>query len=159
MKRRNFLTLSGAAGIAMSRIPAARAADGSAGAGSPATLRGLAEKIGLRIGTVVIPQDLNTPAWAAILAEQFSLVTPGSEMKWQVVESTQGSFDWTGADNLVNFAEAHGQRVRGRTLLWHNQLPNWLTTGVANGTISSSQLMTLLHDHIFLEVGRYKGRI
>ena len=34
------------------------------------------------------------------------------------------------------FAEQNGQLVRGHTLLWHNQLPDWLTTGVANGTIS-----------------------
>src|SRR5580704_6797133 len=41
----------------------------------------------------------------------------------------------------------------------HNQLPDWLTTGVANGTISSSQLMSLLEAHIFTEVGRYRGKI
>ena len=66
-------------------------------------------------------------------------------MKWQVVEPTRGVFDWTGADNLVNFAEAHRERVRGHTLVWHNQMPNWLTQGVANGTIGNSQLFDLLH--------------
>jgi endo-1,4-beta-xylanase len=59
----------------------------------------------------------------------------------------------------VNFAESNLQLVRGHTLLWHNQLPTWLTTGVANGSISNSQLMDLLEAHIFTEVGRYKGRI
>jgi endo-1,4-beta-xylanase len=80
-------------------------------------------------------------------------------MKWQVVEPTQGNFNWTGADNLVNFAEEHDQLVRGHTLVWHNQLPNWLTQGVANGTISDSQLRDLLHQHITTEVSRYRGRI
>ena len=80
-------------------------------------------------------------------------------MKWQVVEPQQGNFNWTGADNLVNFAEAHRQLVRGHTLVWHNQLPNWLTQGVANGTISNSQLRDLLHQHITTEVSRYRGRI
>ena len=80
-------------------------------------------------------------------------------MKWGVVEPEQGVFDWSGADRLVSFAEQHGQLVRGHTLLWHNQLPDWLTTGVANGTISSSQLWGLLEQHIFTEVGRYRGRI
>ena len=153
--------MGGATGlaVAMSQIPAARAAVSSASTSSSATLRGLAEKIGLRIGTAVIPEDLNTPAWTAILQEQFSSVTAENEMKWQVVEPVQGSFDWSGADTLVSFAEANGQLVRGYTLLWHNQLPNWLTTGVANGTISNTQLMSLLEEHIFTEVGRYKGRI
>jgi endo-1,4-beta-xylanase len=80
-------------------------------------------------------------------------------MKWQVVEPTQGNFNWTGADNLVNFAEENDQLVRGHTLVWHNQLPNWLTQGVANGTISNAQLLDLLHQHITTEVSRYRGRI
>jgi endo-1,4-beta-xylanase len=80
-------------------------------------------------------------------------------MKWQVVEPTQGTFDWSGADRLVTFAEQHGQLVRGHTLLWHNQLPDWLTSGVANGTIDNAQLKDLLHQHIVTEVSRYKGRI
>jgi endo-1,4-beta-xylanase len=126
---------------------------------APDSLRALAAKIGLRIGTAIIPFDLNTASYAAIAAGQFSVVTPGNEMKWQVVEPTQGTFDWSGADRLVAFAEAHGQLVRGHTLLWHNQLPTWLTTGVSNGTISNAQLTDLLHQHILTEVSRYKGKI
>ena len=80
-------------------------------------------------------------------------------MKWGVVEPTQGQFDWSGADRLVAFAEQHGQLVRGHTLMWHNQLPTWLTTGVSNGTISKSQLKDLLQQHIFTEMSRYKGKI
>jgi endo-1,4-beta-xylanase len=80
-------------------------------------------------------------------------------MKWGVVEPTQGVFDWSEADLVVGFAEANHQLIRGHTLLWHNQLPNWLTTGVANGTISSSQLLDLLEQHIFTEVPRFKGKI
>ncbi len=76
-----------------------------------------------------------------------------------VVEPVQGQFDWSDADTLVRFAEHHGMLVRGHTLLWHNQLPTWLTTGVANGTITQTQLFGLLEQHIFTEVGRYKGRI
>jgi len=161
--------MGGAAGVAAA-IPGVAAASAATAATTnaavrsrdmdpPSTLRGLAELIGLRIGTAVIPFDLNTPAYNAILAQQFSVVTPGNAMKWGSVEPTQGVFDWSDADTLVSFAEQHGQLVRGHTLLWHNQLPGWLTTGVANGTISSSQLMGLLEQHIFTEVGRYRGRI
>jgi endo-1,4-beta-xylanase len=123
------------------------------------SLRALAERIDLRFGTAVIPFDLDTPEYAAVLAEQFSVVTPGNEMKWQVVEPQQGVYDWSGADRLVKFAEQHGQLVRGHTLLWHNQLPDWLTAGVANGTISKTELASLLKQHIFTEVTRYRGRI
>ena len=123
------------------------------------SLRALAGKVHLRIGTAATPADLSTPDLSTITSDQFSVLTPENEMKWQVVEPQQGQFDWTGADNLVNYAEAHGELVRGHTLVWHNQLPNWLTNGVANGTISDSQLRDLLHQHITTEVSRYRGRI
>ena len=97
------------------------------------SLRALAAKSGLRIGTAIIPFDLDTPAYAQIAGDQFSTVTPGNEMKWQVVEPTQGTYDWSGGDRLVTFAQQHDQLVRGHTLLWHNQLPTWLTDGVASG--------------------------
>jgi endo-1,4-beta-xylanase len=77
------------------------------------SLRSLAAKIGLRIGTAVDPFDLTTPAYTAVLASQFSVVTPENEMKWQVVGPQQGVFDWSGADRLVNFAEQNGQLVVG----------------------------------------------
>ena len=168
VKRRSVLAAGavGAAGLAatLGGVTEARAATTPAGGPTdhkPASdsLRDLAAAIGLRVGSAIIPQDINTPAWAAVAASQFSVVTPGNEMKWQVVEPTQGVFDWTGADNLVAFAKANNQLVRGHTLCWHNQLPDWLTTGVANGTISSSQLRGLLQQHIYTEVGRYRGRI
>jgi endo-1,4-beta-xylanase len=124
-----------------------------------ASLRGLAAGVGLRFGSALIPQDIETPSYAAIAGSQFSVVTPGNGMKWQIVEPTQGVYDWSQADELVNFAHANGQLIRGHTLCWHNQLPDWLTTGVANGSISSAQLRALLHNHITVEVSRYRGKI
>jgi endo-1,4-beta-xylanase len=123
------------------------------------SLRALAAQVGLRVGSAIIPFDLDNPQYAQTAADQFSAVTPGNEMKWQVVEPEQGMFDWSGADRLVAFAQAHGDLVRGHVLLWHNQLPTWLTDGVANGTISNAQLLNLLHQHITTEVSRYKGKI
>ena len=149
------------AAIAASGAPAApkHPAAASATTGAPDSLRALAAKVGLRIGTAASPSRLSNPQVAAITAGQFSVVTPENEMKWQVVEPTQGQFDWSGADQVVAFAEANHQLVRGHTLMWHNQLPTWLTTGVANGTISDAQLKDLLHQHITTEVSRYKGKI
>ncbi len=123
------------------------------------SLRSLGAQIGLRVGTAVVPYDLDHSDYRTIAGQQFSVVTPGNEMKWQVVEPTQGTYDWSGGDRLVAFAQQHGQLVRGHTLMWHNQLPDWLTTGVANGTISNAELKELLHKHITDEVTHFKGEI
>jgi endo-1,4-beta-xylanase len=129
-------------------------------AGPPSnSLRALGAQVKLHVGTAATPLDLSDPTLALITASQFSVLTPENEMKWQVVEPTQGNFNWTGADNLVNFAQANGALVRGHTLVWHNQLPGWLTQGVASGAITAAQLRELLHQHILTEVGRYRGQI
>jgi endo-1,4-beta-xylanase len=163
MRHRRLLAVGAAAVVAaLSMSTAAVAVPSATGPGNavaPDSLRTLASKIGLRIGTAVIPYDLDHPAYRDIVAGQFSVVTPGNEMKWQVVEPTRGTYDWSGAERLVSFAEQHGQLVRGHTLLWHNQLPGWLTTGVANGTISNAELRDLLHKHVTDEVTHFKGRI
>jgi len=171
MRRRSVLA-AGAAGAAallaggtsaeaatFSRAAKAKPAGSRDVAWASASLRDLAAGVGLRFGSALIPQDIETPSYAAIAGSQFSVVTPGNGMKWQIVEPTQGVYDWTQADELVNFAHANGQLIRGHTLCWHNQLPDWLTTGVANGSISSAQLRDLLHNHITVEVSRYQGKI
>jgi endo-1,4-beta-xylanase len=132
----------------------------SAGFQAPAdSLRALGARIGLRIGTAATPFELDNDAYRQIAGDQFSVLTPGNEMKWQIVEPTQGTYDWSAADGLVTFARQHNQQVRGHTLTWHNQLPDWLTTGVANGTISNGQLRNLLHKHVTDEVTHFKGKI
>jgi endo-1,4-beta-xylanase len=171
MRRRSVLA-AGAAGAAallaggtsaeaatFSRAAKAKPAGSRDVAWASASLRDLAAGVGLRFGSALIPQDIETPSYAAIAGSQFSVVTPGNGMKWQIVEPEQGVYDWSQADELVNFAHANGQLIRGHTLCWHNQLPDWLTTGVANGSISSAQLRDLLHNHITVEVSRYRGKI
>jgi len=154
-----LLGLSTAAGAAPFGGAVAGHAGGAQTAVAPDSLRALAAKVGLRMGSALIPQDIETPSFAAIAGSQFSVVTPGNAMKWETVEPQQGVFDWSQADQLVSFAHANNQLVRGHTLMWHNQLPGWLTTGVANGTISDAQLKELLHQHILTEASRYRGQI
>jgi endo-1,4-beta-xylanase len=154
----NFRLMAAAAAGVLALAGAATGVEASSSSSSD-SLRALGAQVQLRIGTAATPLDLSDPTLSQITGDQFSVLTPENEMKWQVVEPQQGTFNWTGADNLVNFAETHEARVRGHTLVWHNQLPNWLTQGVASGTISDSQLRDLLHQHITTEVSRYRGRI
>jgi hypothetical protein len=110
----------------------------------------------VRIGTAVNTDVLATNAkYRQITADQFWTVAPENVMKWQASRPTQGTYDWSAADQLVNFATANGHLVRGQTLVWQNQLRNWLTTG----TYTSAQLRDLLHKHITDEVSHFKGHI
>lgn len=117
-------------------------------------LRDLGAAKGKVIGTAVTGSRL-TGTYGDLAGTQFGSLTPGNAMKWGSVEPTQNSFNWAEADQIVAFAQAHGQQVRGHTLVWHSQNPGWLT----NGTWTSAQLGALLQNHISTEAGRYKGKI
>ena len=125
------LTTSVGASATPAALPAAAAPAAAAAAPAghvpdptTATLRQLARHTKLRIGTAVDTDALaNDATYRRMVAEQFSTVTPENVMKWEVVEPERGQYDFTAADQLVRFARAHGQKVRGHTLVWHNQLP------------------------------------
>ncbi|GAA5200071.1 endo-1,4-beta-xylanase [Rugosimonospora acidiphila] len=124
------------------------------------SLRTLAAGVGLRIGTAVNMDELNVDTtYTGIVAGQFNTVTAENVMKWDAIEPSQGTHNYGPADQLVAFAKAHGQLVRGHTLLWHNQIPSWLTTGVTNGTIDNAALRDILHRHITDEVSHFRGKI
>ncbi|MEU0551759.1 endo-1,4-beta-xylanase [Micromonospora sp. NPDC005979] len=126
------------------------------------TLAALGQRHGLKIGTAVNAEalnDTNDPRYRQLAASEFSSVTAENAMKWESLEPTRGTYDWTAADQLIQFAQRNRQSVRGHVLVWHNQLPAWLTSGVADGTISKQELRELLRKHITAVVSRYQGKI
>ena len=159
MKLRHLTAIAAGTATALVASTAAIALPFGSGSTSTDSLRSVASKVGLRIGTAVTPFELDNSAYRQITGDQFSTVTPGNEMKWQVVEPTRGTYDWSAADRLVTFAQQHGQLVRGHTLVWHNQLPDWLTSGVSDGTVGNAELRDLLHKHITDEATHFKGKI
>ncbi|WP_199729799.1 endo-1,4-beta-xylanase [Tessaracoccus sp. OH4464_COT-324] len=93
--------------------------------------------------------------YRTILASEFSSVTPENHLKWEFVHPKRGQFNFQPADDIVAFAERHGQQVRGHTLLWHSQNPKWLE----EGGLTKQELRAELEQHVKTVVGRYRGRI
>lgn len=91
---------------------------------------------------------------AAIIQANLGQVTPENSMKWQSLESNQGQYNWGDADYLVNFAQQNGKVIRGHTLIWHSQLPNWV-----NNINNADTLRQVIRTHVSTVVGRYKGKI
>jgi endo-1,4-beta-xylanase len=122
------------------------------------TLRQAAEARGIKFGTALIAtSNLSGNArYIAAAQREFDAVTPGNEMKWGTVEPTQGQFNWNGADQIVSFAQANNQVVRGHNLVWHSQLPNWVNSG---NFPTSASVLTLMQQHIATEAGRFKGKV
>jgi endo-1,4-beta-xylanase len=115
-----------------------------------------AAKRGIHFGAAVqsgyIARD---PTYAATLAREYSMIEPENEMLWVVIHPVQATYNWTGADALVSYAQNHGIPLRADHLVWYSSLPNWLT----NGHFNAAQLNQILHDHIFAVAGRYAGKV
>ena len=108
------------------------------------------------IGTAVNTDLLGSDAtYTRILDREFNSVTPENAMKWESVERERGVLDFSAADRLVAHARAKRQVVRGHTLVWHSQLPAWLTSG----TFTDAELEAILHQHITDEVSHFRGRV
>ncbi|MDW8049331.1 MAG: endo-1,4-beta-xylanase, partial [Nitrososphaerota archaeon] len=118
------------------------------------SLRTLAEKCGIYIGAAVEP-DYLTMDYAETLKREFNMVTTENVLKFGPVHPQPTVYSFAGADRVIEFAEAHGMKVRGHTLVWHSQLPSWITAG----RYTRDEWIQILRDHIMTVVGRYRGRI
>ncbi len=127
----------------------------SVAAAGDVTLGAAAATSGRYFGAALDPDALDEKPYRDLAATQLTSVTPENAMKWESVEPVRGQFRWRGADALVAFAKANGQRVRGHTLVWHSQLPSWLI----NGRFSPDELKSLMVAHIATEAGRYRGAV
>src|ERR1039458_6560228 len=72
------------------------------------SLREAAQDSGLLIGTAVRPAQLSEVAYAATLAREFNMVEPEDALKWEVVHPERQSFNFSQADQIVDFATRHG---------------------------------------------------
>ncbi|MFF4491611.1 endo-1,4-beta-xylanase [Streptomyces sp. NPDC001544] len=136
-----------AAGVATG--PAAQAQ------GRQPTLAELAHRHGRYFGSATDNPELTDSAYTKILGTEFDTITPGNGMKWYATEPQQGVFDWTNGDEIVALARKNHQRIRAHTLVWHSQLPDWLTSREWTAT----ELRAVLKKHIFAEVRHYRGKV
>jgi endo-1,4-beta-xylanase len=119
-------------------------------------LRDLAQKHGIYMGSCSNHGYLGSDAnYTSILGQQYSIVTPENEMKWQATEPSQNSFTYSQGDAIVAYAKKANQHVRGHNLCWGESNPTWLT----NGGFSGQQLQSILQNHINNVMNHYKGQL
>ena len=120
------------------------------------SLKDAAAKRGIYIGAAVQSGYLaQEQVYADTFTREYSMLEPEYEMLWSVVQPSQFSYTYTGADKLMQFAADHRMPVRADHLVWHQSLPAWLT----NGKFSADQLSQIMHDHISNVAGHFAGKV
>jgi len=97
----------------------------------------------------------NDPTYVSTLANEFTYVTPENAMKWGTLQPVDTAhWDFTQADAVVRAAQAAHQEIKGHTLIWHQQLPPFITA-----SLSPAALQAAINANIDTVVGRYRGKL
>lgn len=99
-------------------------------------------------GVAIRADRLGDDDYAEAAGRLFGSVTPENELKWEETEPEPGRFEFAAADRIVAFAGENGQRVRGHALVWHMQVPPWVTGSLAE-----------MRRHIEGVAGHFRGRV
>lgn len=122
-------------------------------ANAQGTLGEAAAQSGRYFGAAVAASHLGESDYTGTLNREFNSATAENEMKWDALEPSEGSFDFSAADQVFDHARGQGMAVRGHTLVWHSQLPGWVQG------LSGEALRSATNNHITTVMQHYQGQI
>ncbi|WP_438348636.1 endo-1,4-beta-xylanase [Paenibacillus sp. FA6] len=109
------------------------------------------------IGAAVNPKTIISQK--ELLAYHFNSITAENEMKFESLHPAEDTYTFELADQLVDFARSNDMSMRGHTLLWHNQTPDWVFEDKDGKATDRETLLERMKAHIDTVVGRYKNDI
>lgn len=109
------------------------------------------------IGAAVNPRTIASAG--DLIAKHYNSLTAENEMKFASVHPAEEVYTFDAADVLVAFARKHGKKVRGHTLVWHNQTPSWVFADANGKPVDKTTLLARMKAHIDTVVQRYKDDI
>ncbi len=108
------------------------------------------------IGSAVSYKDINNPKLSKLIKKHYSSITAENEMKPEALLNNDGSFSWKKADAIMEFAKENDLMVRGHTLIWHKQTPDWFFKDINGNLLEKEKLYERLYEYIKAVMTRYK---
>lgn len=116
----------------------------------------LKDVITFPIGASVNPRLLvENEAYRNIASNEFTSMTAENHMKMMLIHPAADRFDFSKGDEIVAFAAKTGKRMHGHTLVWHNQVPQWMKDFQGD----QKAWEDLLKNHIQTVATHYKGQV
>ena len=108
------------------------------------------------IGTALSQSQIeeSDPVVTNLISKEFNSISPENIMKSMYTHPEKDKFDFKLSDKFVALGEKNKMFIHGHTLIWHSQLPTWMSQ--IKDSVSMAEAMT---NHISTIVGNYKGRI
>jgi endo-1,4-beta-xylanase len=94
-------------------------------------------------------------AYQRLFLAHYRALTPENEFKMEALAPAPGRLDFTQADAIMAWADAHGVAVHGHTLVWDQQLPRWLT----DRSWSRAELRGVLRWYVTGVARHFRGRV
>ena len=94
-----------------------------------------------------------------LIKREFSSLTAENVMKWEEIHPKKDRYNFKTPDLLVSLSQDNNQDLIGHTLVWHNQIPRWVTREGNGSLLDKNSLFRNITDHISAVAGRYKGKI
>lgn len=145
------LTACGGGGGGSASAPGSAAAPAPAPADMPALKTHFAARF--KFGMAADPAGYKNAIANPLILRHANSITAENCFKPSALAVSPGVYNWATADELVAFAAANGMVVRGHTLCWHQQTPDWFFTGTAADV--RARLETYVRD----VVTHFKGKV
>ena len=94
-----------------------------------------------------------------LLKQHFSSVTAENDMKPGRTIRSLNDYSFEAGDRIVEFAKEHGLKVRGHTLVWHNQTPAWFFRDSSGTILEKEAMLERLRGYIFDVLDHYRGQV
>lgn len=91
-----------------------------------------------------------------IIKKHFNVFTPENAMKFSSTQRKEGRFSLGKVDEMLQFAFDNDIAVVGHTLVWNNQVPDWVFVGPDGEDVSRELALKRMRAHIEKVMGRYK---
>mmetsp|Transcript_16155 Transcript_16155/g.32191 ORF Transcript_16155/g.32191 Transcript_16155/m.32191 type:complete len:348 (-) Transcript_16155:31-1074(-) len=106
------------------------------------------------MGAAVNEGNFNDETYLSVASDYYNLVTSENSCKFGAIQGKQGEFDFSGCDQVLDFAVQNSMAFRGHNLIWGVYNPSW----VENGNMTSDELKNVLETHIATVLSHYKGK-